>query len=188
MCQTLEFALIIGAVAVVAGATASIAGFGIGSLLTPTLALMTGTKVAVAAIALPHFVGTLQRYWLLRCHVDRRVLFGFGITSAIGGLVGALIHVWLSSRALTIVFGALLILAAVAEFTGWMATVRWGRRVACRPPRPHATPVAAQGWRAGFSCRPQWMIRMPRCLCEGLCGERDGAAKLKVRTNFAACH
>ena len=126
----MSFGLIVTVVAVISGAIASVAGFGIGSLLTPTLAVETGTKVAVAAIALPHFVSTLLRFWLLRRHVDGRVLLGFGITSAIGGLVGAIIHVWLSSRALTIVFGALLILAAIAEFTGWMTKVRWGRRAA----------------------------------------------------------
>src|SRR5947209_1713225 len=71
------FELILGAVGIAAGAVAGVAGFGIGSLLTPTLALQTGTKLAVAAIAIPHFVGTLQRYWILRRHVDRRVLLGF---------------------------------------------------------------------------------------------------------------
>ena len=124
------FESILGAVAVIAGMVAAVAGFGIGSLLTPTLALHTGTKVAVAAIAIPHFVGTLQRYWILRSHVDRHVLVGFGLTSAAGGLPGALLLVWLSSRVLAIVFGVLLIAAAIAEFTGWMAKVRWSRRFA----------------------------------------------------------
>src|SRR5262249_22219460 len=58
------------------------------------------------------------------------LLLGFGIASAAGGLAGALLHVWLSSRILGVVFGALLVLAAVAEFTGWMRRVRWGRRAA----------------------------------------------------------
>lgn len=124
------FDLIVAAVGVVAGAIAAVAGFGIGSLLTPTLAVQTGTKVAVAAVAIPHFLGTLQRYWLLRQHVDHRMLLGFGLASAAGGLAGALAHVWLSSRVIAIVFGALLILAAIAEVTGWMEKIHWGRRVA----------------------------------------------------------
>jgi len=86
------FALLLAATAVISGGIAAIAGFAIGSLLTPTLALDTGTKLAVAAIAIPHFVGTAQRFWILRRHVDRRVLTGFGITSAVGGLAGALLH------------------------------------------------------------------------------------------------
>jgi uncharacterized protein len=109
-----------------AGALAAVAGFGIGSLLTPTLALETGTKLAVAAVAIPHHVGSAQRYWMLRRHVDRRMLLGFGLASAAGGLVGALAHTWLESRVLGIVFGLLLMLAAIAEFTGWIERVRWG--------------------------------------------------------------
>jgi hypothetical protein len=124
------FELLVAAAGVIAGAIASVAGFGIGSVLTPTVALQTGTKLAVAAVAIPHLVGTLQRFWILRRHVDRRVLLGFGLASAAGGLAGALLHGWLSSRMLAIVFGVLLLLAATAEFTGWMQKVRWGRRMA----------------------------------------------------------
>jgi uncharacterized membrane protein YfcA len=64
----------VAVIAVVAGAIAAVAGFGIGSLLTPLLALQTGTKLAVAAIAVPHLAGTALRFWRLRRHVDRRVL------------------------------------------------------------------------------------------------------------------
>lgn len=124
------FDIVLGAVAVLAGGIAALTGFGIGSLLTPTLSVTTGTKLAVAAIAVPHFIGTLQRFWMLRRHVDRRVLLGFGIASAIGGLAGALVHARVTSRALAVVFGALLILAGVSELTGWMRRVRWPRAAA----------------------------------------------------------
>jgi uncharacterized membrane protein YfcA len=121
------FAALIVLVGLVAAGIASVTGFGIGSLLTPVLAIQTGTKVAVAAVAIPHVVGTAQRFWLLRRHVDRRVLLGFGIASAVGGLAGALVHVRVSSRALTVVFGVVVALAGVSELTGWMRRVRWGR-------------------------------------------------------------
>lgn len=116
------------AVGMLAGAVAAVTGFGIGSLVTPVLALATGTKLAVAAVSIPHLVATAQRYWMLRAHVDRRVLLTFGVPSAVGGLAGALVHVWVSSRALAIVFGILVALAGVSELTGWMKRVRWGRR------------------------------------------------------------
>jgi uncharacterized membrane protein YfcA len=124
------FVFLLAAVAVLAGGIAAISGFGIGSLLTPALALGTGTKVAVAAIAIPHFVATVQRFWMLRHYVDRGVLLGFGVASAIGGLVGALVHDRAASTALTAVFGVLLILAAISQLTGWMERVRWGRTTA----------------------------------------------------------
>jgi uncharacterized membrane protein YfcA len=122
------YAVPIAIVALIAGAIAAVAGFGIGSLLTPALAVSIGTKLAVAAVAIPHFIGTVQRFWILRRHIDQRVLRSFGIASVLGGLSGALLHTQVSSRALSVVFGALLILAAISEFTGWIEKVHWGRR------------------------------------------------------------
>lgn len=124
------FGLLLGGAAIVAGAIAAITGFGIGSLLTPVLALQVGTKVAVAAIAIPHAVGTAQRFAKLRRHVDRRVLSSFGITSALGGLTGALLHTRASGRALAIVFGILLLFAGVSEITGIMQRLRPSRAMA----------------------------------------------------------
>lgn len=124
------FPALLALTSLVAGGVAAVVGFGIGSLLTPTLAIQTGTKLAVAAVAIPHFVGSLQRFWLLRAHVDRRVLIGFGVTSALGGLIGALLHTRVSNRGLAIVFGGLLLLAGISELSGWIQKVRWGRRAA----------------------------------------------------------
>ena len=119
---TIAIFLIAGA----SGAVATVTGFGIGSLLTPLLASQVGTKTAVAAVAIPHLVGTTIRFWRLRHHIDRRVLWRFGVPSAAGGLAGALLHAWASSPGLAIVFGALLILAGLSEMTG-MAE-RWRLR------------------------------------------------------------
>ena len=118
------------AAAVIAGGLAAITGFGVGSVLTPALAIETGTRLAVAAVAIPHFVGTAQRFWMLRAHVNRRILWGFGIASAIGGLGGALLGTLFSSPTLSVLFGCLLILAGISELTGWMTRVRWGRHAA----------------------------------------------------------
>lgn len=128
--MTALFGALVALVGMVAAGIAAVTGFGIGSLLTPVFALETGTKIAVAAVAVPHVVGTAQRFWLLRRYVDRRVLLGFGIASAAGGLGGALLHVWVSSRALAVVFGVVVALAGMSELSGWMRRVRWGHRSA----------------------------------------------------------
>jgi uncharacterized membrane protein YfcA len=107
-----------------AGAIASVTGFGIGSLLTPTLGLQVGTNVAVAAVSIPHLVGTALRFSLLRERVDRRVLRSFGLTSAAGGLTGALLHDRMSGPWLSVVFGALLLFVATIELTGLSRRVR----------------------------------------------------------------
>jgi uncharacterized membrane protein YfcA len=124
------FTLAVAAAAVLAGTVASVAGFGIGSLLTPVLGLQVGTKLAVAGVSIPHVVGTAIRFWMLRGHVDRRIFIWFGLTSAAGGLAGAFLHADASSRALGIVLGALLLFVGVSELSGLMERVRFGRRAA----------------------------------------------------------
>lgn len=110
-----------------AGLIAAISGFGIGSLLTPVIAYHVDTRLAIAAVSIPHLVGTAQRFWSMRRSIDRQLLLEFGITSALGGLAGALAHGRLNGSALTIIFGLLLLFTAFAELTGWMRRVRWGR-------------------------------------------------------------
>ncbi len=108
------------------GAVASVAGFGIGSLLTPAIAATSGTKLAVAAVSLAHIVGTSIRFWRFRRDVDWSIVRSFGFTSAAGGLTGALLNTWATSRALEIVFGSLLVLAGMSQVTGY--SKRWRLR------------------------------------------------------------
>src|SRR5262245_22721790 len=99
------FEILIVVAGAIAGAIASISGFGIGSILTPLLLTRVDTKIAVAAVSIPHLVGTLLRYWRLRRHVDRTLLISFGLTSAAGGLLGALVQTFTSGAALAYVLG-----------------------------------------------------------------------------------
>ena len=115
---------------VVAGATAAVTGFGIGSLLTPVFALQVDTRLAVAAVSLPHAIGTAFRYWLMGGGVDRRVLWNFGLTSAAGGLVGAALQSRASNVWLTVLFGALLLFAAAGEASGLARRMRFRGPVA----------------------------------------------------------
>jgi uncharacterized membrane protein YfcA len=109
-------ALIVASIA--AGGVASVAGFGIGSLLTPLLVTQVPARLAVAAVAIPHIVGTAARLWLLRGQIDRRLLVRFGLTSAAGGLTGALLQARTTSAGLTVLFGVLLLFVATSELTG----------------------------------------------------------------------
>lgn len=105
------------------GATASVVGFGIGSLLTPLLAARFGTSVAVAAVTLPHALATAVRCWRLRASINRQVLVRFGLLSAAGALAGALLFTRLGPTTLTGVLGGLLLLTSFAQLTGWSS--RW---------------------------------------------------------------
>jgi uncharacterized membrane protein YfcA len=112
-------------ITIVAGAVAAVTGFGIGSLLTPLLALGVDTRTAVAAVSVPHVVGTALRYWLMRGQVDRRVLWSFGLTSAAGGLAGAALYEVASNRWLNALFGLLLLFAAFSQMTGLATRMRF---------------------------------------------------------------
>jgi uncharacterized membrane protein YfcA len=112
------YQIILAIAAIVAGRVASLAGFGIGSLLTPLLALKTGLGVAVAGISIAHFFGTALRFFLLRKSTNRQILITFGLTSAAGGLAGALLHSIFQNIVLTIIFGCLLIFAGISGLTG----------------------------------------------------------------------
>jgi uncharacterized protein len=135
--------------AIAAGAVAAVSGFGIGSLLTPLLAIHAGTKTAVAAVSIPHLVGTGIRFWRLRGSLDRAVLWRFGLMSAAGGLAGALLNARATGPSLTIVFASLLIVAGAANLTG-----------------------AAQQWR--FHGSVAWIAGAVSGLFGGLVGNQGG--------------
>src|SRR5437870_3421321 len=111
------------AVGLISGATATVAGFGIGSLLTPLFTFRFGAGVAVAAVTLPHAAATALRCWRLRKNVNRAVLERFGFLSAAGGLAGALLYTRVGTSLLARILGVLLLLTASAQWIGWAA--RW---------------------------------------------------------------
>lgn len=125
------FEVIVAVAAVVAGAVASLAGFGIGSIMTPLLMLHLDAKIAVAAVSIPHLIATAIRFWMLRASLDRTVLLRFGLTSAAGGLLGALLHTVAGVKTLTIFLGIVLIITGAVGVLG--INLRFGR---------HAAPVA----------------------------------------------
>jgi len=120
------FLVLLFVAAVLSGTTASLVGFGIGSVLTPLLAARLGTPLAVAAVAIPHAFATALRCWRLRSAIDMRILREFGILSAVGGLTGALVGTRVSERVLTIVLGLLLLATSAAALTNWSS--RWKPR------------------------------------------------------------
>jgi hypothetical protein len=131
--------LLLLTVGVLAGALASVVGFGIGSLLTPAFAMPLDTKLAVAAVSIPHVVGTAQRFWRLRSHVDGRLLLRFGLPSAAGGLAGAFLLSQASDRLVTGVFASLLLFVGAGEWTGLTRRLRF-----------HGTAAYVAGAASGF--------------------------------------
>jgi uncharacterized membrane protein YfcA len=125
--DAMSFVLLLTVASMAAGAIASVAGFGIGTVLTPVFALRADMRLAVAAVAVPHLIATTLRLWMMRRHIDWRIVRTFGIMSAAGGLAGALLQQRLRGPGLLLVFGGLLVFAGVTGLTGVMERVRLGR-------------------------------------------------------------
>jgi uncharacterized membrane protein YfcA len=106
---------LLGAASILAGAIASVSGFGIGSLLTPLLMLWMPTGEAVAILAIPHALATAIRWVPLRADVDGPTFRQFGVASAVGGLAGAALQSQLASPVLTLVLATLLVTAGTSE-------------------------------------------------------------------------
>ena len=119
------FDLAVAATAIAAGAVASIAGFGVGSLLTPLLTVPYGAKLAVALVALPHAIATFIRLWRLRDSISWPVLRSFGLTSAAGGLVGAYVFTQAGGELLARILGVLLVFVGIAELIGVAQRIRF---------------------------------------------------------------
>ncbi len=113
----MPFELLVFLVAALAGGVAAVVGFGIGSLVTPVLMLRYSAAHAIAAVALPHVIGTTIRFIRLRRELDWHVFRQFGIASAAGALLGAVLQARMGSPLLKLILGGLLILTGVA---GWL--------------------------------------------------------------------
>src|SRR5512141_1431688 len=100
-------------ISMLGGVTASLAGFGIGSILTPVLGTRYSIADAILAVSIPHAVATALRCWRLRNSIRGDLLRGFGIASAIGGLTGAFLLLRFQSSA-ALVLALLLIATGVA--------------------------------------------------------------------------
>ncbi|HEX4170789.1 MAG TPA: sulfite exporter TauE/SafE family protein [Bryobacteraceae bacterium] len=113
--------------AVLGAGVAAVAGFGIGTILTPVVAFKTGMKLAFSVVALPHFVATLIRSLKLWRHLDWRVFWTFGVMNAAGALIGALLHGAANNSGLKWLLAALLSFAGLLSIFGYADRMRFGR-------------------------------------------------------------
>ena len=124
--MTLAIAVALFFIAILSGSTAAIAGFGIGSILTPVIATRYPVADAILAVSIPHAVATAVRCWRLRRSIRADILKGFGIASAVGGLAGAFLLFRLEEFA-GVVLGALLIVTGISGLTKWNRRIHPGR-------------------------------------------------------------
>lgn len=126
--MTMAIAIFWLIVSIVGGVTASIAGFGIGSLLTPVLGTRYSIADAILAVSIPHAAATALRCWRLRRAIRGDLLKSFGIASAAGGLAGAFLLLRFQSFA-GVILALLLLATGIGGMTSWYRRFEPGRAV-----------------------------------------------------------
>lgn len=117
-------------VAIFAGGIASFSGFGIGSLLTPLIAYRIDLQTSVAVVSIAHLLGTAYRFVLIRNDLNKDVFVKFGIWSALGGLLGAVIGTVIQDRTLILVFAGVLAFAGFSGLFGIADKMRYPKQLA----------------------------------------------------------
>lgn len=114
--MAISMIIIILGVTLFASVVTLLAGFGLGTILTPVFIFFYDIKVAVLLVAVVHFFNNLLRLILFREHVDLKIVKKFGVLSICGAFLGAYLQQYLFSEILTVLLGLLLIFLGVIEF------------------------------------------------------------------------
>jgi uncharacterized membrane protein YfcA len=94
-----------------------VTGFGLGTILTPTFAIVFEVKIAILLVAFVHFLNNLLKFVLFWKHVDLAIVRRFGVMSLIGALMGAILQVYLYSDVVKIILGIVLVGLGLSEMT-----------------------------------------------------------------------
>ncbi len=84
------------ATALVASGLTLFSGFGLGTILTPVMAVFFPIEAAVAMTALVHFANNLFKLALFAKNADRRACLRFGLPAVAASFAGAAVLLWLS--------------------------------------------------------------------------------------------
>lgn len=78
-------------VALAASVLTFFSGFGLGTILTPFMAIFFPVETAIALTGIVHLLNNLFKFVLVRRHVDWPVVLRFGVTAIAGAALGALL-------------------------------------------------------------------------------------------------
>lgn len=81
--------IIIAIVAAIASLLTFFSGFGLGTILTPTLILFFPVEIAIALSGIVHLLNNLFKMILVGKNVDKSIALKFGLPAIIGAFVGA---------------------------------------------------------------------------------------------------
>lgn len=114
---------------VVAAALTLVAGFGLGTMLTPLFALAYDVKLAVSLVAVIHLVNNIFKLVLFRKHVDYSIVRRFGLISIVGAALGASLQLLVVSRLIVIILAVFLMLFGLNELVPHKRQIRLPRKI-----------------------------------------------------------
>lgn len=114
---------------VVAAALTLVAGFGLGTMLTPVFALAYDVKLAVSLVAVIHLVNNIFKLVLFRKHVDYSIVRRFGFISIVGAALGASLQLLIASRLIVIILAVFLMLFGLNELVPHKRQIRLPRKI-----------------------------------------------------------
>lgn len=115
---------LLGAATFLVAALTVLSGFGVGTLLTPLLALFYPVKTAVVSVALIHFSNNLFKLYLFREWVAWRVVGRFGLLSVAGSLLGAVLLTQVAAHYVQGALGLVLVAVGLAELSAAAPALR----------------------------------------------------------------
>ena len=91
-------------------------GFGIGTVLTPTFALLYDVKTAIFLVAIVHIANNFLKFGLFFRSLDKKILLRFGGLSLAGSFAGSLLYGTVDESVLKILLGLFLVVVGISEF------------------------------------------------------------------------
>lgn len=150
----MSYVLIVIAALAASGLTL-FSGFGLGTILTPVMAIFLPIEAAVAATGVVHFANNFLKLWLFGGHADFKTVFRFGLPAMIGGWLGASILFLLARVKPLLVYNAFggehhitwlkLVIAALMLAFAWL---EWSKTLKTKEFDPKLMPVG--GFASGF--------------------------------------
>ena len=83
--------IVICLVALIGSGLTLFSGFGLGTLLVPVFGLFFPIPIAIALTAIVHFLNNIFKLFLVGKHVDKQIVYRFGLPSIIAAFIGAYI-------------------------------------------------------------------------------------------------
>jgi uncharacterized membrane protein YfcA len=157
----MALSIVLGLLGLLAGTLTTLAGLGGGMLLVLALSVLVGPAAALAATAPALLAGNLQRLWMLRAAIDRRVARAFVVGALPGAFAGGLLAVSVPEVVLSVLM-VTMVGFAIGSALGW-----WRIRV----PVSSITPAGAAIGGLTATSGGAGLLAAPLLLSAGLSGE-----------------